>query len=89
VAKVEWMNPHIWIYLDVKDDKGNVVHWSVESQSPGILHRNGWTRESIKPGDTVTITLIPAKNGAAVGFSGENTGKVVFADGRVLKMDVR
>jgi len=89
VTEFVWSNPHCQIYLDVKDDKGNVVHWSVESQSPGILHRNGWTRESIKPGDTVTITLIPAKNGAAVGFSGENTGKVVFADGRVLKMDVR
>ncbi|HVI84645.1 MAG TPA: DUF6152 family protein [bacterium] len=89
VTEFVWSNPHCQIYLDVKDDKGTVVHWSVESQSPGILHRNGWTRESIKPGDTVTITLIPAKNGAAVGFSGENTGKVVFADGRVLKMDVR
>lgn len=89
VTEFVWSNPHCQIYLDVKDDKGGIVHWSVESQSPGILHRNGWTRESIKPGDEITITLIPAKNGAPVGFSGESTGKVVFADGHVLKMDVR
>jgi Family of unknown function (DUF6152) len=89
VTEFVWSNPHCQIYLDVKDDKGGVVHWSVETQSPGILHRNGWSRESIKPGDQITVTLIPAKNGAPVGFSGESTGKVVFTDGHVLKMDVR
>ena len=89
VTEFVWSNPHCQIYLDVKDDKGNVVHWSVEAQSPGIMHRNGWTRDSVKPGDDVSITLIPAKNGAPVGFSGESFGRVEFADGHVLKMDVR
>ena len=89
VTEFVWSNPHCQIYLDVKDASGNVVHWSVESQSPGILHRNGWTRESIKPGDEITVTLIPAKNGSPIGFSGESWGKVAFADGRVLKMDAR
>ena len=84
-----WSNPHCQIYLDVKDDKGNVVSWSVESQSPGILHRNGWTRSSIKPGDHIAITLIPARNGAPIGFSGENFGKIVFDDGQVLRMNER
>jgi hypothetical protein len=84
-----WSNPHCQIYLDVKDEKGNVVAWSVESQSPGILKRNGWTRDSIKPGDHITVTLVPAKSGAPVGFSGEKTGKIVFDDGHVLKMDLR
>jgi uncharacterized protein DUF6152 len=89
VTEFVWSNPHCQIYLDVKDDKGNVVNWGIESQSPGILHRNAWTRDSIKPGDQIAITLVAAKNGAPVGFSGENTGKVVFPDGRVLKMNLR
>lgn len=89
VTEFVWSNPHCQIYLDVKDPKGNVVSWSVESQSPGILRRNGWDRDSIKPGDRIAVTLIPAKSGAPVGFSGEKTGKIVFPDGHVLKMDVR
>jgi hypothetical protein len=89
VTELVWSNPHCQIYFDVKDDKGKVVSWAVESQSPGILQRNGWTKKSIKPGDQITITLAPAKNGAPVGFSGGNKGKIVFADGRVLKMNER
>lgn len=89
VTEFVWSNPHCQIYLDVKNDKGDVVAWSVESQSPGILKRNGWTRDSIKPGDHIVVTLVPAKSGAPVGFSGEKTGKIVFDDGHVLKMDMR
>jgi hypothetical protein len=89
VTEFVWSNPHCQIYLDVKDAKGKVVSWSVESQSPGILRRNGWTRTIIKAGDQITVTLIPARNGAPVGFSGEELGKVVLADGRVLKMNAR
>lgn len=89
VTEFVWSNPHCQIYLDVKDQKGNVVPWSVESQSPGILRRNGWSRDSIKPGDHITVTLVPAKSGAPVGFSGEKTGKIVFDDGHMLKMDLR
>jgi uncharacterized protein DUF6152 len=89
VTEFVWSNPHCQIYLDVKDAKGTVVSWSVESQSPGILRRNSWTRDSIKPGDHIAVTLVPAKSGAPVGFSGEKTGKIVFDDGHVLKMDLR
>jgi hypothetical protein len=89
VTEFVWANPHCQIFLDVKDDKGAVVNWAIESQSPGIMRRNNWTRTSVKPGDQITITLAPAKNGAPVGFSGNTTGKVVFADGHVLKMDIR
>jgi len=89
VTEFVWSNPHCQIYLDVKNDKGDVLAWSVESQSPGILHRNGWTRDSIKPGDHITVTLVPAKSGAPVGFAGEKTGKVVFDDGHILRMDLR
>jgi Family of unknown function (DUF6152) len=89
VTEFVWSNPHTQIFMDVKDDKGNVVHWAIESQSPGIMRRNNWTRASLKPGDQITITLAPAKNGAPVGFSGNKLGKVVFADGHELKMDIR
>lgn len=89
VTEFVWANPHCQIFLDVKDDKGAAVNWAIESQSPGILRRNNWTRTSVKAGDRITITLAPAKNGAPVGFSGNQMGKVVFADGHVLKMDIR
>jgi len=89
VTEFVWANPHCQIFLDVKDDKGAVVNWAIESQSPGILRRNNWVRTSVKPGDQISITLAPAKNGAPVGFSGNQNGKVVFADGHILKMDIR
>ena len=68
VTEFAWTNPHVQIYLDVKDDKGGVVHWSVETFSPGKLVRAGWTKEIVKVGDQVSINLIPAKNGSPVGF---------------------
>ena len=89
VTEFVWSNPHCQVYLDVKDAKGKVVSWSVESQSPGILRRNGWSRDSIKAGDVIAVTLIPAKSGSPVGFSGEKLGKIVLPNGRVLKMDQR
>ena len=70
VTEIVWSNPHVQVYLDVKDAKGNIVHWAVETNSPGILTRAGWTRRSIKPGDVVTIILCPAKNGAPVAYMG-------------------
>ena len=89
VTEFVWSNPHCEIFLDVKDAKGGTVNWSIESQSPGILRRNNWTRTSVKPGDQVTINFAPGKNGAPVGFTGNKLGKVVFADGHVLTMDIR
>src|ERR1700674_2703191 len=80
VTEFAWTNPHCQVYFDVKDDKGNVVHWSVESLSPGKLLRAGWTRDAVKVGDQITITLEAAKSGAPVGF----LLKLVFADGRTL-----
>ena len=79
VTELVWSNPHCQIYLDVKDDKGKVVGWAVESQSPGILHRNGWTKSEFKPGDQVTISFHPAKNGNGIGLF----MKAVFPDGTV------
>ena len=80
VTEFSWTNPHVQIYLDVKSDKGNVVHWSVETYSPGKLVRAGWSKESLKAGDVVSINLIPAKSGAPVGF----LHKLVLPDGKEL-----
>ena len=80
VTEFEFSNPHVQVYFDAKDAKGNVVHWGVESASPGRLVRIGWNRNSVKAGDRVTITLDPARSGAPVGA----LEKIVFADGRVL-----
>jgi uncharacterized protein DUF6152 len=80
VTEFAFSNPHVQIYFDVKDAKGNVTHWGVESASPGRLVRVGWNRNIIKPGDQLTITLEPARSGQPVG----GLKKVVFPDGRVL-----
>lgn len=80
VTEFAWTNPHVQIYLDVKDDKGKVVHWSVETLSPGKLVRAGWTKDSVKVGDQISITLIPAKSGAPVGF----LHKLVLSSGEEL-----
>jgi hypothetical protein len=82
VTEYAWTNPHVQIYLDVKDDKGKVAHWSVETYSPGKLVRAGWTKDIVKSGDLVSITLIPAKSGAPVGF----LHKLVLPDGKELTL---
>jgi hypothetical protein len=82
ITNFEWTNPHSQIHLDVTDDKGNVVHWNFEAQPPNILIHAGWTRDSLKPGDQVTIVGTPAKNGAPIGI----IQKVVLANGQELTM---
>jgi hypothetical protein len=86
VTEFLWTNPHSQIYLDVKDSSGKVVNWGIETNSPGILTRAGWTRRSLKAGDEITIILCPAKNGQPVAYigSGDPGTKVIFKDGREL-----
>lgn len=64
VARLEWTNPHGYIYLDVKDEKGQTVEWAVEINSPNFLKHNGWTSTTVKSGDVVTVTGGAAKSGA-------------------------
>ena len=68
IANFEWTNPHGQVHLDVTDEKGNVVHWNFETQPPSILNHAGWKRDSLKPGDQVTVVAHPVKNGAPVGI---------------------
>lgn len=64
VTKVEWTNPHIFIYADVTDDKGNVVSWAFEMGGPNALIRQGWKRDSLKPDDIVTFEGSLARDGS-------------------------
>jgi hypothetical protein len=66
VTNIEWTNPHVFIFLDVKDDSGTVVEWRVEGNSPNMLVRTGWKREMIKSGDQLTVNGAPEKNGTKV-----------------------
>jgi len=78
LTRVEWANPHIWLYLDVKDEKGNVTNWGFSASPPGMLQRRGITKNSLKLGDVLTITGHRAKDG-----SNNASGNVVtFPDGR-------
>ena len=68
VTKVEWMNPHTFFYIDVKDEKtGKVTNWAMEMGSPNGLMRNGWTRNTMKIGDVVTVEGSMAKDGSPTG----------------------
>jgi len=66
VNNMEWTNPHVFIYLDVKDDNGNVEQWRVEGNSPNMLVRAGWKKEMIKAGDQLVVNGAPAKSGSKV-----------------------
>jgi hypothetical protein len=80
ITKFNWANPHALIFFDVKDAKGNVVNWTVETAAPQALRLIGWDKNSFTPGDLVTITMYVAKNGNPAG----RLNKVVLADGTVL-----
>jgi hypothetical protein len=64
VTKIEWTNPHSYVHIEVKDDKGKVASWKFEGYGPGVLYRTGWKRDvSMKPGDTVTVSGWRARDG--------------------------
>jgi hypothetical protein len=81
VTKLVWANPHTIVLFDVKDDKGNVLHWAGEAGSPSAVSLLGWTKNSLQPGDVITVYIYPAKSGNPVG----RLNKVVFADGKTLR----
>jgi hypothetical protein len=83
VTKIEWMNPHAYFYIDVADEGGKVVNWALEMGSPNGLMRQGWTRNSMKIGDQVTVEGSRAKDGSFVGnaraVTMASTGQRLFA----------
>lgn len=88
VSKIDWMNPHIYVHLDVKDEKGTTTTWSLGSAPPAMLRRAGLTRENIvgKPGETLTVIAYPARDGT------EHLGwitKITYEDGHFYLLDGR
>ncbi len=80
LTELAWQNPHVQIYFDAKGENGNVTHWGCESFGPGRLAKLGWSRDSIKPGEQITVYLHPSKSGAPYG----DLIKVVLANGDEL-----
>jgi hypothetical protein len=78
LTKVEWTNPHSYFYLDVKDDKGNVVNWGCEGGGPGALSRRGMKRGDLKIGDTIVVDGYLAKDGSHL----IDARRVTLPDGR-------
>jgi Family of unknown function (DUF6152) len=81
VTQYLWANPHVIISFDVKDDKGNLQHWSAEAGTPQTVILAGWSKSSIQKGDVITVYLFQAKTGNPVG----RLNKVVLADGTELR----
>ena len=80
VKSFQWVNPHTWLRVVVEDDKGGTVEWAAEGRAPGILLRAGWTRNSLKAGEKVTIDMSPAKDGSKTAI----IARVTKADGTIL-----
>lgn len=82
VTQFKWGNPHVYILYDVKDDTGNVVHWAAETHPPYVMAKSGWTRDTLKPGDPVTVTIFPAKSGTPVALLAKVVfgGKLIYDD---------
>lgn len=83
VTKLEWTNPHIWFFMDVKNPDGSMTNWGLEMASPNNLLRLGWKRDSMKIGDTVTVEARQARDGShnanAQAVVMTNTGQKLFA----------
>ena len=81
VTSFQFINPHVQIFLDVKNDKGEVEKWTCEARSPAMLVRNGdWDKNTLKPGDTITAIGFRSRNGANI----LRLKKIVLADGKEL-----
>jgi hypothetical protein len=80
VTEFEWANPHALIHFDVTDENGKVEKWIAETNSPNTLSRQGWSRNTVKPGDQITLVGHRIKGGANY----INFNKIIFADGREL-----
>jgi hypothetical protein len=81
VTKVEWTNPHARVYIDVRDDKGQVANWNFEMASPNILVRNGWKQNTVKIGDQITVSGYLARKGERMAIAGavaDANGKPIF-----------
>ena len=82
VVRMDWINPHSWIHLDVKNSDGTVTRWMIEGGTPNTLVRRGFTKASLQPGTEITVEGFRAKNGA----NRANGADLILPDGRRLFM---
>jgi len=82
IKEFQWTNPHTWTWIEVTNDQGVTETWGIEGMSPNFLGRRGWTKESLKPGDKVSITIFPLKSGE----KGGTFLRCKFADGHEMVM---
>ena len=80
ITRVEWVNPHAWIHIEVKSPDGTVVEWKIEGGSPNVLLRRGFTKASLQPGTMILVEGFLAKDGTAKA----NGRQVTLADGKKL-----
>ena len=78
VTRLEWMNPHVYFYMDVKDPSGKVTNWAIEGGAPNTLYRAGWRKDSLKIGEVVTVQGFLARDGSNLA----NLTTVTVSDGR-------
>lgn len=82
VVRFDFRNPHVFVYVDVTNEKGGVDRWEIESLSTNTLRRQGWSRDTFKPGDRITVTGSPARDDAHAVFGRQ----FVLPDGRVMNV---
>jgi hypothetical protein len=80
VTKLDWMNPHVYFYVDVKGDDGKTISWACEAGNPNALARRGWKKSSLKAGDEISVTGFRAKDGTFTA----NARSIVLSDGKKL-----
>ncbi len=80
LVRVEWLNPHVWFYVDVKDDKGKVTTWGFAGAPPGALMRRGITKDVLKIGSVVNVEGARARDGS----NNASSRSVTFADGKAV-----
>jgi Family of unknown function (DUF6152) len=80
VVQFAWVNPHSWIYMDVKKPDGTIEHWKIEGGAPSLLLRRGWNKNSVQPGVKVVVNAYQARDGALRASARD----VTFPDGRTL-----
>jgi hypothetical protein len=80
VTELAWRNPHVLIYMDVKDASGKVVNWAFETSNVSSMSREGWSRNTLRPGQEISVTFNPSRAGAPIGV----VRKVTFADGKEI-----
>jgi hypothetical protein len=80
VTRMEFMNPHIYFYVDVKSKDGKVVNWALEGGPPNVLYRQGWRKDTVKPGDQLTVKGFRARDGSNLA----SCSTITFPDGREI-----